>query len=124
MTRRFLGSSALVLFLALSLHTRAQSSATVSGTITDVAGAVMPGVSVTATNIQTGVVTTEVSSVMTNTARQGIFRYFEGWNPGHALTTTSAGGATPTIASVDLLGNPVAHVLRCFSVCSISWQGP
>jgi hypothetical protein len=65
------------------------------------------------------------ANVMTNSARQGIFRYFEGWNPGNVLTPTNP--ATPIIASVDLAGNPVAPRtnpngtaytggLRCFSV--------
>jgi hypothetical protein len=38
------------------------SSATVSGTVSDATGAVMPGVSLTATNNATGVVTTVISN--------------------------------------------------------------
>src|SRR5262245_58750787 len=55
-------------------------------------------------NYQRNLVT---AAVMTDTARQGIFRYYEGWNPGNALSTTATGnnGVTP---SVDLAGNPLA----------------
>jgi hypothetical protein len=47
------------------------------------------------------------SSVLTPCARNGIFRYFDNWNNGAYGATTVAGGGTPTIASVDLAGNPV-----------------
>jgi hypothetical protein len=47
------------------------------------------------------------SSVLTPCARNGIFRYFDNWNNGAYGATTVAGGGTPTIASVDLFGNPV-----------------
>jgi hypothetical protein len=45
--------------------------------------------------------------VLTPCARNGIFRYFENWNNGNALQTFQPTGATPTIAVVDGLGNPV-----------------
>src|SRR5215475_2813766 len=45
--------------------------------------------------------------VLTPCARNGIFRYFDGWNNGNAVAPTVAGGTTPTIAVVDGLGNPV-----------------
>lgn len=65
--------------------------------------------------------------VLTDTARQGIFRYFEGWNNGNARATTTSTGTNPTIAVVDFLGNPLRPAtnpgggaytgsLRCFSV--------
>ena len=72
--------------------------------------------------------------VPTDTARQGIVRYWEGWNPGEALRAdptsfaTSIAAATGTIASVNFDGNPIAPNfnptggpytlggLRCFSV--------
>jgi hypothetical protein len=46
------------------------------------------------------------STVLTPCARNGIFRYFDGWNSGayNAATTT---GVTPTRAVVDIAGNPV-----------------
>ncbi len=72
--------------------------------------------------------------VLTDTARQGIWRYWEGWNPGEALladpTSFVAPGTQPTgtIASVNFDGSPLAPTfnptggpytlggLRCFSV--------
>jgi hypothetical protein len=74
------------------------------------------------------------TAVLTDTARQGIWRYWEGWNPGAALladpTTFAAPGATPTgtAASVNFDGTPLAPKfnptggpytlggLRCFSI--------
>jgi len=74
------------------------------------------------------------TQVLTDTARQGIWRYWEGWNPGPALlpdpTFFIVPGAQPTgtAASVDFNGNPIAPNfnptggaytlggLRCFSV--------
>jgi hypothetical protein len=67
--------------------------------------------------------------VLTDAARNGIFRYFDGWNNGNAGVATNAGGTNPVRASVDLLGNPLnpgtlpngtpytgSQGLRCFSV--------
>src|SRR5438067_11708940 len=55
----------LSLLLILSTHAIAQTSnATVGGTVSDATGALIPGVSVTATNVATGIVTT----VLTNEA--------------------------------------------------------
>src|SRR5215472_11978240 len=47
------------------------------------------------------------ASVLTPCAKNGIFRYFDGWNNGAFNATTVGGGPTPTIAVVDSLGNPV-----------------
>jgi hypothetical protein len=47
------------------------------------------------------------SIVLTPCARNGIFRYFDNWNNGNAIQPLLAGTATPTIAVVDGLGNPV-----------------
>jgi hypothetical protein len=66
-------------------------------------------------------------SVMTDPARQGIFRYFDNWNNGNAQQNTTATGANPIIAVVDALGNPKTPAtnpngspytggLKCFSV--------
>jgi hypothetical protein len=75
-----------------------------------------------------------VTPVLTETARQGIWRYWEGWNPGEALRPAPTSFATPgtqptgTIASVNFDGSPLAPAfnptggpytlggLRCFSV--------
>jgi len=69
------------------------------------------------------------TAVLTDAARNGIFRYFDGWNNGNAGVATNPGGTNPTRASVDLLGNPLnpgalpngtpysgSQGLRCFSV--------
>jgi hypothetical protein len=55
------------------------------------------------------------ASVMTDSARNGIFRFFPGWNNGNAQsntaitsTTTPAGTGAGTIAVVDFAGNPKA----------------
>src|SRR5213078_2038676 len=45
--------------------------------------------------------------VLTPCARNGIFRYFDTWNNGNALSTTTTGN-TPTTAVVDFQGNPKA----------------
>jgi hypothetical protein len=45
--------------------------------------------------------------VLTPCARNGIFRYFDTWNNGNVLQPRIAAGATPAIAVVDGLGNPV-----------------
>jgi hypothetical protein len=51
--------------------------------------------------------TTQRPVVLTDCARNGIFRYFDGWVNGNINTTTSTTGATPTRAVVDSSGNPV-----------------
>src|SRR5207249_307422 len=51
--------------------------------------------------------TTQNPIVLTPCAQRGIFRYFDGWNNGNAITPTQAGGSTPTIAVVDGTGAPV-----------------
>ena len=50
--------------------------------------------------------TTQNAQVLTPCARNGIFRYFDGWNNGN-VTQTLATGGTPTIQVVDALGNPL-----------------
>lgn len=50
--------------------------------------------------------TTPNSMVLTPCARNGIFRYYDNWNNGNTNQVT-AFGATPTIAVVDGVGNPV-----------------
>ena len=45
-------------------------------------------------------------AVLTDCARNGIFRYWEGWANGNINTVTSTTGANPTIQSVDSFGNP------------------
>ena len=47
------------------------------------------------------------ATVLTPCARNGIFRYFDNWNNGNFNQTTVSTGATPTIAVVDVNGNPL-----------------
>jgi hypothetical protein len=47
------------------------------------------------------------AAVLTDTARQGIFRFFPGVNNGNAETTVSGSGNTRVAPVVDLLGNPL-----------------
>jgi hypothetical protein len=51
--------------------------------------------------------TTQNPLVLTPCARNGIFRYFDGWNNGNTTQTLQATGGTPTIQVVDPLGNPL-----------------
>src|SRR5207253_2346854 len=50
--------------------------------------------------------TTQNPIVLTPCARNGIFRYFDGWNNGNAIAPTQATGSTPAIAVVDGTGAP------------------
>src|SRR5215831_17197702 len=70
------------------------------------------------------------NSVLTDTARQGIFRYWSGWNPADALSAlpiSFTNSPTATYPSVDFNGNPLRPLqnpdgtpytgtLTCFSV--------
>src|SRR5438093_5087288 len=61
--RKGLVSAVALLCLVLSTHTFSQTSnATLGGIISDATGALIPGVTITATNAQTGIVTTIVSN--------------------------------------------------------------
>lgn len=51
--------------------------------------------------------TTQNPTVLTDCARNGIFRYWEGWANGNANSTTTTNGANPTRPSVDFAGNPI-----------------
>jgi hypothetical protein len=77
--------------------------------------------------------------VLTDAARLGIFRYFDGWNPqryGVPNTATPTTSATRVITAVDAFGNPVAPTvnadgtpysglgLQCFSVFGTRRLGP
>jgi hypothetical protein len=60
-TQRILGAALVWLFLSTSLFSQS-SNATVSGTVGDATGALIPGVTITATNNATGVVTSVISN--------------------------------------------------------------
>src|SRR5215468_3430998 len=59
---RAFGIVAVLSFLTLSTPVFGQSNATLSGTVSDAANALMPGVAVTATNTGTGVVSTSFTN--------------------------------------------------------------
>jgi hypothetical protein len=46
------------------------------------------------------------ATILTDCARNGVFRYFDGWVNGNANTTLSSTGASPTRAVVDSSGAP------------------
>jgi hypothetical protein len=58
----------------------------------------------------------QTNVVYTDLAKQGIWRYYPGWNPGNAALlnpngcSTSSTGLTGTYFSVDTLGNPLPSV--------------
>jgi hypothetical protein len=107
------------LFLSLSLHPRAQSAnATLSGTITDVTGAPMPRVTVTATNIQTDVVSTALSN------ETGVYNFPSLPLGVYQLSASRPGFLTQNLTDIQL-GNvqhrinftlPVASVVQTLDV--------
>ncbi len=50
--------------------------------------------------------------VLTDCARNGIFRYWDGWANGNTLQVTNTAGANPAIASVDSFGNPLRPAIN------------
>jgi hypothetical protein len=60
--RKLIVAMAMLPFLFLALHAFGQSSSSLSGTVQDISKAVLPGASVTATNIETGVATTKITN--------------------------------------------------------------
>ena len=57
-----LGIASVLLCLSLAIPSFGQSNAALSGTVSDSANALMPGVTITATNTGTGVVSTAVTN--------------------------------------------------------------
>ena len=55
-------SAGLLVVVSLSLESSAQVSASIGGTVSDPSGALMPGVGVTATNVNTGIATTQITN--------------------------------------------------------------
>src|SRR5882672_195928 len=88
-----------LLCLLLSTHTFAQTSnATLGGTVSDASGALIPGVTVTATNTGTGIVNT----VVTNEA--GAYQ-FAALQPGvYKISAELPGFQTQTFTDVQLGG--------------------
>src|SRR5438552_2935772 len=91
------GMKALFVCLLLSISAFAQTSnATLGGTVSDSTGAFIPGVSLTATNIQTGI----VSTVITNEA--GVYQ-FASLQPGrYKVSAELSGFQTQTYNDVAL----------------------
>src|SRR5262245_15301565 len=92
--------AALVLCLILSTFSFAQTgNATLSGTVTDASAAFIPGVSITATNEATGVVTTALSN------ESGTY-YFASLQPGkYKVSSELPGFQTQTYTNVELGNN-------------------
>src|SRR5262245_47313875 len=85
-----------VLLALLSVQVFAQANATVGGTVSDTSGALIPGVEVTATNINTGIVTT----LITNEA--GSYQ-FASLQPGsYKISAGLSGFQTQTYDNVQL----------------------
>src|SRR5438105_4301188 len=87
----------LSLLLMVSTHAIAQTSnATVGGTVSDATGALIPGVSVTATNVATGIVTT----VLTNEA--GAYQFASLQTGTYKIVAELSGFQTQTYNAVAL----------------------
>src|SRR3954470_15396554 len=88
--------AALLLIFAVSGYTLAQVNATLTGTVADASGALIPGVEVTAKNINTGITTTGVTN------ETGAFSFLS-LQPGtYTLTADLAGFQTAKYENLDL----------------------
>src|SRR5256712_635937 len=95
--RKGLVSAVALLCLVLSTHTFSQTSnATLGGTISDASGALIPGVTITATNTATGIVTT----VLTNEA--GAYQFASLQTGSYAVTAELPGFQTQTRSGIAL----------------------
>ncbi len=95
--RKGLVSAVALLCLVLSTHTFSQTSnATLGGIISDATGALIPGVTITATNTGTGIVTT----VLTNEA--GAYQFASLQTGSYAVTAELPGFQTQTRSGVAL----------------------
>src|SRR5262245_36265185 len=86
---------AFVFFVSTSLFSQS-SNGTISGTVADASGAVVPGVSVTATNNATGVVTT----VLSNEA--GVYNFASLLPGAYKVSAMLSGFRTVTFNDVQL----------------------
>src|SRR5204862_175106 len=55
---------------------------------------------------------TQRPTVLTPCAKNGIFRYFDGWQNGNTLTTRVTTGNNPITPVVDSFGNPLTNLLN------------
>src|SRR5438477_13074986 len=60
--KKFFSAVALLLLLSGFTYVFGQANASLGGTVSDASGALIPGVTITAKNTQTGVITTAVSN--------------------------------------------------------------
>ena len=91
-------TAAALLCLLVSISAFAQSTAgTIGGTAADASGAVIPGVTVTATNTQTGIVTT----VLTN--ETGVYQFANLQSGQYKLEATLPGFKAQVYNNVDLI---------------------
>src|SRR5499427_4918962 len=60
--KTFAAALGLLLLVSVSLNISAQVSASIGGTVSDPSGALMPGVEVTATNVNTGIAATQINN--------------------------------------------------------------
>src|SRR5205809_6640411 len=95
--KNVLVSAVVFLVVILSTHTFAQTSnATLGGTVSDASGALIPGVTITATNTGTGIVTT----VLSNEA--GAYQFASLQTGTYKLTAELAGFQTQSYNNVTL----------------------
>src|SRR5205809_1355864 len=106
---------AVLVFSALSLNAFSQSTnATVGGTVQDAMGAFIPGVTITATNTATGIVTT----VITNEA--GAYQFASLQTGTYTLKAELAGFQTQTYNQVNLGGSQQVRLNFTLQVSSVA----
>ena len=93
-----------VLAILVSTPALAQFRSSIEGTITDPAGAIVPGAQVTLTNVDTGISQSEPSNA------EGLFRFLSLAPGNYKLTTTKQGFATVSEEHIVLLGSEVRTV--------------
>src|SRR5207253_7934200 len=97
--RRLATATAVLLSIVLSAATFAQTiNATLGGTVSDSSGALIPGVTITATNTATGV----VSSVLTNEA--GTYQFASLQSGLYKVSAELAGFKTSCVRTGQLRG--------------------
>jgi len=117
MMRRLLATvAATALFLCP--NTSAQSvNAIVSGTITDVTGALLPAVTLTATNMETGVITTTLSN------RTGAYR-FPSLRPGiYTISASLQGFLTQPYTDLEFSAQPYNDISFTLPLASVITPG-
>src|SRR5436190_4938675 len=116
--RKFFASFALLpLMFFLSAPAFGQGLyATVSGTVTDSSGALIPGVTVKATNVDTGVISTSV----TNEA--GVYNYRDLLPGKYSISATLPGFQTKTITDATLSQNATYRYNFQLTVSGVSTQ--